>query len=428
MFLYVVEAGLKGGDTIFIIGTFAFLRVCRRWNEIAIGFPQLWVWRIPGALKAWDLFESRSKDAPLLLTWRTRLPKSALNILTGTETPRRIRQLDFNGTCEQLEHILGTLDSGSTSTTSSILLQLNRYEKNRGGEHLGRFFSLSFPKLSKLDINTFLPDPTSSVLTTSNLTSLKLDIPYDDNRRYTRSQFLQVLGQHPSLKQLDLTAGGMPSIENSGELVPVVLPRLVELRLCGMGEVIDGFIDLVSMSSPLHNVIISFQHNDDAPLANTTKKLLTAYYGSKGLEHPRKATHLTVSARDLLENNLTISSKTRSVFASHPIYNLDLYFRRTWGTLAQKIIPLFPLKHVHEYAIERLNLSTDDWRRMLQKMNGLLHLQLDGTNVGPVLNALDLSDEGMYRGATWTIVFHHSHAHSQTGSTYCPQAEIIVDP
>ena len=206
------------------------------------------------------------------LTWQTRFPKSTPNILTDTETPRRIRQLDFNGTHEQLEHILGTLDSGSTSTTSSIRLQLNRYEKNRGGEHLGRFFSLSFPKLSKLDINTFLPDPTSSVLTTSNLTSLKLDLTYNDNRRYARFQFLQVLRQHPNLKQLDLMGAGLPSIGNSGELVPVVLPRLVDLKLHGTDEAIEEFIDIISMSSPLHNVTIDFEYNDSSLAARVTPR------------------------------------------------------------------------------------------------------------------------------------------------------------
>ena len=399
VFLYVVETGLERDDTNFAVGTFAFLRVCKRWNEIAVGFPQLWVRWIPGVLKAWHLFKSRSKDAPLFLTWRHYLPEPepAQNILTDTETPRRIRQLDFNGTREQLKHILGALDSRSTSTTSSIQLHYVHYEKNDNGEHLTRFFSLPFPKLSNLNIDTFLPDPTSSVLTTSNLTSLKLDPPYNDNRRYTQSQLLEVLQHHPNLKQLNLRAGGLPSVENSGELVPIILPCLVDLRLYGMVGTINGFIDLVSMSSPLHNLIIGFQYDDIpsvAAYADTVKKFLTAYYGCKGLAHPRRATYLIVNSS---EDQLTIGAKSHSTSTSYPIYNFEFHGIR--GALAQKIIHLFPLKHTREYDIERLNFFTDDWRRTLRRMKGLLHLRLYGVDVRPVLNALDLSN-GVYSEAT----------------------------
>ena len=69
VFLYVVEAGLEEEDRNFAAGTFAFLQVCKRRNEIAVWSPQFWVWLISGTLKTWDLFKSRSKDAPLFLTW-----------------------------------------------------------------------------------------------------------------------------------------------------------------------------------------------------------------------------------------------------------------------------------------------------------------------------------------------------------------------
>ena len=253
VFLYIVETGLRWDHMSFNFGTFAFLQVCRRWNEVAVESPQLWVWWIPGTLEVWNRFKSRSKDAPLFLTWRNWLPKYALDILTDTETPRRIRQLWVDGTHEQLGQILGGLDSRSTPTTSSVRLQCDHNEESNE-EHLTRFFSLPFPKLSKLYIGTFPPDPTSSILTTSNLTSLKLNLTYNDSRCYNRSQLSQVLQQHPNLKQLDLRAGGLSLVENSGEPVPIVLPRLVDLKLCGTDEGIDGFIDLISMSSPLYSV------------------------------------------------------------------------------------------------------------------------------------------------------------------------------
>ena len=203
------------------------------------------------------MFNSRSKDAPLFLTWREYLPESAHTVLTESETPKRIHQLDFRGTTHQFKYILNVLDQRSLSTTSSIRLQILD-PKNR--EHLTCFFSFPFPKLSKLDVRNFLPDPTSSIFVTSNLTSLKLDIPCPDGRYCTKSQLLQVLQRNRNLRQLDFKAGGLSLAGDSGGLVPVHLPHLVDLSLCGMSGVIDGFVSLVCMSSPLHKIAIQFQH------------------------------------------------------------------------------------------------------------------------------------------------------------------------
>jgi hypothetical protein len=158
---------------------------------VAIDFPQLWVRWIPSAVKAWPLFSSRSKGAPLSLTWQPQLPRSARDALTDTDTPKRIRQLDFSGHPEQLEHFLGALNSSSISVTSSI--RLRSTQSIDPGEYLTRFLSLSFPKLSNLDIENFLPDSSSPIFTTSNLSSLKLRSPYDILPHYTLAQLSQVL-------------------------------------------------------------------------------------------------------------------------------------------------------------------------------------------------------------------------------------------
>ena len=68
-FLYTVESGLKDGGVGFTRGTFGFLQVCKRWNEVAVAFPQLWVWWASGAFKAWDPFNARSKGAPISPMW-----------------------------------------------------------------------------------------------------------------------------------------------------------------------------------------------------------------------------------------------------------------------------------------------------------------------------------------------------------------------
>ena len=55
VFLYVVDSGLRDGDTRFATGTFGLVQVCKH-RRVAVGFPRLWSWWIAGAAKAWPLF------------------------------------------------------------------------------------------------------------------------------------------------------------------------------------------------------------------------------------------------------------------------------------------------------------------------------------------------------------------------------------
>jgi len=405
VFLYIVEAGLQDGNARFAVGTFNFLRVCRRWNEVAIGFPQLWVRWVSGAAKVWHLFKSRSGDAPLFLTWRSHLGDSARDILTGAGTPRRIRQLDFGGYSEQLERLLDTLNSDSTSVTSSVRMKLIGPFPRWSVEQLNRFFFSPLPNLSKLDIENFLPDSSSSLFTTSNLTSLRLSLPQDYQRRFTRSQLSKVLQQHPNLRELDLE-GALPPVEKSGPSIPVVLSNLVDLRLHDADPVIAGFTDLINMSSPLPSVVIHFHAGRVPTLVATVKKILAAYYECQGLERPRKANHLTISSGPM-KNDLTIDAGSSST----PSSNLKLQFHGNVITFTRDIVPLFPLKHVRKLTVEGLAVPMDDWHRMLQGMRDLLHLQLNSLEIGPALDGLGFDDGGMYMEAT-KIESNHSHAHS----------------
>jgi hypothetical protein len=406
-FLYVIESGIQNDGARFSVGTFNFLQVCRRWNEVAIAFPQLWVRWTPGAVKAWPLFSSRSKAAPLFLTWQPRLPDSARDALTDTETPRRIRQLNFSGSGKELERLLGALDSTSISITSSIQLHSTYNETLNPGENLTRFLSMPFPKLSKLDIENFLLDSSSSIFTTSNLTSLKLNFPNNDNRRYTQSRLSQILQHHPNLQELDLRDGTTSPAEQSGAPVPIVLPQLVDLRLHGTTAVVAGFADLVSMVSPLHNFIINFQHTYNPTLpsfTDTSKKILKAYYECPGLDPPRTANRLSVSS-DLPGNTQTFAAGSRSTPAS----SLKLQFYGM-GIASVDIVPIFPSKHLREFTADWLELSASDWRKILQGMKSLLHLRLSRLDIEPVLEALDVRD-GVYRKAT-RIMLNHSYADS----------------
>jgi len=396
-------AGLQIYRTRFVPGTFNFLRVCRHWNEVAIGSPQLWALWVPGAVKAWPLFQSRSKGAPLFLTWQYGLPKSALDFLTDTETPRRFRQLSLVGTHEELGRLVGSLDSDSVSVTSSIWIHdpCEEAHSDENGEHLTHFFSLSFPKLSKLELTNPMPNPSSSIFTTSNLTSLKLNISHENRRRHTASRFSQILRQHPNLRELDLRDGAVPVVETPGALTPVFLPQLVDLRLFGEDAIIAEFMRLVDMSSPLHNVFIHFNYTSTPAAARVDiiRQIPTAYYECQRLEYPRKVDRFAVSLTSF-GYEVTFNAVSCPTPASRQVSNLTLRFHGAGNALAEQVIPLFPLKYVREFTAEGLEFVTNSWRWRLGKMEGLLHLQLIHLDVGPVLDALDFDDGGMYGEAT----------------------------
>ena len=410
VFFHIVRSSLQGGDTYFVRGTFNFRLVSKRWNEVAVGFPRLWSLWVACAVQAWPLFNSRSKDGPLALTWRSHLPASTRDILMGPAIPRRTRGLDFSGTSDQLTYFLGVFDSNPPSNVSSIRLQVNPYDKREPQGRLARLLSLSLPKLSTLNIGNFLPNPSSPIFTTSKLISLKLFLPYKKKGRYTLAQFSEILQQHPTLQELDLNHGAIPLPGAPGTSVPVVLPRLVVLRLHGTNGSILGLIDLIGMSSPLHDVVIHFCHtpNFTVPdLTRTMEKILTAYYYRQDLDHSREVHTLAIS----LQSNRSLLSYDASS-RSTPRSNLELQFKLAGGllldNLAEETFAFFPSGNIREFTIGGLALTCE----MIQKMGDLSHLRLSrqrGHVLWTALDALSLEGQGGSTEPTRRIS-NHLHA------------------
>ena len=393
VFLHVVRSSLQGGDTYFARGTFDFRLVSKRWNEVAVGFPRLWSLWVASAVKAWPLFNSRSKDGPLTLTWRPHLSPSTRGILMAPAIPRRTRGLDFSGTIDQLTHFLGVFDSNPPSNVSYIRLQINPYDGREPQGRFARLLSLPLPKLSTVNIGNFLPSPSSPIFTTSKLISLKLFLPYQKKGRYTLAQFSEILRQHPTLQELDLNHGAIPIPDVPGTLPLVVLPRLVDLRLHGTNESILGLIDLIGMSSPLHNVAINFCHtpNFTAPdLARTMEKILVAYYNRQELGHPRDVHHLAISYQPD-RSLLTYDARSPST----PTSNLEVRFKLkggfVLGNAAEKAFAFFPSANIREFTLGGFSLT----REMVLKMGNLVHLRLSHQRDHALWDALDaLSAEG----------------------------------
>ena len=402
VFLHVVRSSLQGGDTYFARGTFDFRLVSKRWNEVAVGFPRLWSLWVAGAVKAWPLFNSRSKDGPLSLTWRSHLPPSTRDILMGPAVPRRTRGLDFSGTSNQLMHFLGVFDSNPPSNVSSIRLQLHPYDEREPQGRLVRLLSLPLPKLSTLNIGKFLPDPSSPIFTTSKLISLKLFLPYQKKGRYTMAQFSEILQHHPTLQEVDLNHGAIPLPGMPGTSFPVVLPRLVVLRLHGASGSILGLINLIGTSSPLHNVVIHFCHVPNFTVPDLTKimeTIVVPYYNRQDLDRPREVRTLAISLRGSL---LTYDARSHSA----PTSNLELQFRLPSGLVlddvAEKTFAFFPSGKIREFTIRGLSLT----REMVLKMGDLLHLRLSHQRdhvLWTALDALSLGDQGVAAESTKRI-------------------------
>ena len=407
VFLYVVKSSIDRDDTYFAPRTFSFLQACKRWNEVAVGFPQLWRWWIAGAVKAWPLFNSRSKNIPLSLTWRPPYPASARDILTDSRILNRIHQLDFSGTVEQLALLLSTFNSSLPPNASSVRLHIFPDDR-KSRERLVRFLSLPSPKLSRLDLGNFLPSPSSPIFTTSNLTSLKLSLSPGSGNRFTPAELAQVFQLHPNLQELDLSRSGIPLSGQSNPPASFILPRLVHLRLYGAVATISGFIDLLGMSSPLHNVVIRFVFpllSSLSALAATVKKILAAYCSGQGLNHPRKINHLTV-AQNSNEDLLVFDALSRSA----PESNLRLQFHRTGAPKGDAVVKetftFFPLNDVREFSVEGPAICADRYHGLFQEMKDLCYLQLSKQDILPVLWALSPDDQGPSKAVTKTAPVH----------------------
>jgi len=368
-------------DSRFATRTFTFLRVCRYWNEVSVGFPRLWSYWVAGADKAWSLFNSRSKGTPILLTWRPYLPNSARDILMDPAIPNRIHRLDFIGSSDQLAHLLGAFDQCPPSNLSSIRLQISPPDSREPREQLSRFLSFSFPKLTRLDLLNFLPSLSSPILATPDLTSLKFSLSYIIGEPYTLSQFSQILQRHPNLQELDLDCGAIPLPGPPSALAPFVLPRLSDLRLHGEEGAILRFIDFIGMSSPLHDVTIRFDRNFNLSiraLASTMQTILAIYYGSQGLNYPRTVNRLAISYNPQ-ERCITFDAQSHHSAMSNVRSNLRFQFdgiSASEGINTVKAgIPLFPLDDLREFAADGFASYGDWYRRVFQRMKNRSRLR-----------------------------------------------------
>jgi len=410
VFLYVVESGIQDNNSRFSTGTFSFLQVCKYWNKVAVGFPQLWRRWVADAVKAWSLFHSRSKDTPLSLTWRPRLANFALaNINPGI--PKRICQLDFDGTSEQLAQLLGAFDLNS-SDVSFLRLQISPYDSREPREDLIHFLSSSFPKLSYLALVDFFSDPSSPVFTSSSLTSLKLSLPYLKETHYTLSQFSQILQQHSNLQELDLSRGAMPLPGQSSPLAHLILPRLAILRLWGSDVAILGLIDLIGLSSPLQDVVIRFGYDATRTaldVARAAKKTLVAYHGRQGLNYPREIHHLTISY-NVEGQRLAFHTRSRPAPAPDLRSNFKLQFdgtsERGGEAAVKETFPLLPVGSIREFTAEGPAICGDQYSWMLQKMEDLSHLRLNKQDILPMLRAFDSDNQGLFRVIRKTTSIH----------------------
>lgn len=397
VFLYIVESGIQEDGMCFRPGTFRFREVCRHWDDVAVGCPQLWVWWLTGAAKVWNLFNERSKDALIFLSWRSNNPPPYClpGLPVDTTLPGRIRHLDFAGREGHLEDLLRSFDPSSTSNTSSIRFRITRHNGLGTEAHLTRFFSLPFPKLSKLNVKNFLPDPSSPAFTTSNLISLKLSFPQGELPSHTLTQFSRILQRHQDLRELDLEDGAVPLVRGPGVPVSCILSRLVNLKLRGTVECIAGLINLVGMSPTLRAVALRFcEFHDSAipALVDTVKTTIAMYYERGGLDHPLRAHHLSVT-RVYSEHRKFVRFVAEPHSTTPPTERPILSFEFWRVDELLELLLHFPLNDVREFIVIGLDLPFGWYRAMLQRMLNLSHLHLAVLKIKPVLKAMDSCED-----------------------------------
>ena len=369
---------------------------------MAVGFPHLWGWWAAGAFKAWPLFKSRSKNTPLSLTWEPQLSSSVREILVDPTIPGRVRQFGFNGTSSQLAHFLRAFDSSPPSNVSSIRLQISPHDDREPRKRLTRLLSSSYPKLSQLHLEGFLPEYTSPIFSTSSLTSLTLSFPdRGTGDQYTIPQFSRILQQDPNLQELDLSSSAMPLPEPSNASDPLILPRLATLRLYGTEAAISGFIDIIGVSSPLHNVAIRFERDPEptiGALVDSAEKILKAYYGHRGLDY-RKINRPDISYSS--EESYTVFDiRSHSVPTPDLKSDLEIRFDESNILARDKLMDgafhILLLDDVQEFAAEGLVIYRGEYRQIFGKMKDCLHLRLDNLDIHPVLEALSPSYYGTF--------------------------------
>jgi hypothetical protein len=207
-----------------------------------------------------------------------------------------------------------------------------------------------------------------------------------------------------------LNHGAIPQPGQSASLpVHFALPRLATLRLYGEEAAILGLLDLIGMSSPLHNVVVRFSrpsHPNPSALARTVEKILVSYYAFQEPNHSRKTSHITISCNPE-KRHITFSTRSRRLPTSN--IRSDLKFRfnviceQDMNALVMEMFPLFPLDDVRGFALEGSVISGEVCTEMFRKMQNLVHLRLDDLDLWLALEALSPSDGGMLK------VVHRHH-------------------
>lgn len=222
----------------FTEGTYNFLLVCRRWNDIGSRNPRLWRFWGP-TLRKWDgeMGRNRAGAVPIDLVLnrdagdskelgaalQDALKKRALNL---------IRSIHFRG--REDPDPLGSIISLLTSDGAGAQVESIIFSGKTIPEELPKFFSRSrLPWLRCLQIEGSLAAPSWDSLVTSEttrLTSLSLQFVQTPPLSIG-SQIISILAANPNLQELELCGLFLDKVKDSDIRVP--LDHLKRLALYG---------------------------------------------------------------------------------------------------------------------------------------------------------------------------------------------------
>ena len=374
---------------------------------VAYETPQLWSTWPGGCIDAWPILHLRSKNAPLDIYLRK--PPTDLGVLesifAGLDTFRRLRSLDFKGHALWLEQFLKhsgvILNHGNTSNLEDLRLDISCMGAMSGYEtfeRIGRFFSLSFPKLHTLEIVNLSIDWDTSFSSLSSIVDLTIQNPPNLNHPKTE-QLLSFLRRNPRLKKLILEDGALPqSDDTGGEGGCLGLPDLRSLQLGGELLPVMHLLECLELPPQLQytSITVNATSFPSDVIVPSVRPFLRSYYLS-GDQEERRIDGLQVSLDDLQTTMLTISTTPKALeletTASHiPLspMNLRIQTYQDKKPLSMEILQFLPLDNLRDLSLESLDFTMEQCKLLFSRVRRVEELYIAGSSGPGAIAALAL--------------------------------------
>ncbi|KAF4574257.1 hypothetical protein EYR40_006028 [Pleurotus pulmonarius] len=366
--------------------------VCRRWRNVAAGFPRLWSSIRQNASCPNKLFRinlERSKARPLrIFVYDERLKVGAMSnateVVVGVAPAchaRRVQQLHLSTisllSCSRLKVlVLPNLEC----------LTLDNIFDERTIDPPLTIFKAPTPRLKRLTLLhcPFFPNQAFSGLT-------YLCFASDETSAWPLDYFLNVLGASPQLEELYFAQSTFPVWPKCSKVL------LGCLRILSIGKYRDTLSDLLDMLIIPQPIEFIAWGTDTAP---KLQSILGALYPAQPSDQHGSISELRVTA-------IKARSHTSSIFPN-PGYTIvsDRDRLQVDGRFTQDEFLFAVPTYIDVSNVKELWLAVpftnephmQEWRRFLKTVPAVVTLVIGCRSSAPILSALTLSDEEKCKG------------------------------